>query len=121
MNPPKNRKPELRPRIRILCAGDIALGPGKAELLDHIASTGSLNKAAKLMRISYMKAWLLVQVMNRSFKKPLVRAERGGTAGGGAKLTPTGKTALALYRQMHSACVDATAAPWAEMRGILKK
>ena len=77
----------VRPRIRVLRGSEIVMGPGKAELLTHIAETGSLSQAARHMKMSYMKAWLLVQVMNRSYKKPLVLAERGGTQGGGARLT----------------------------------
>jgi len=108
------------PRIRVLRGKDIAFGPGKAELLGHIDTTRSLNQAAKLMGMSYMKAWLLVQIMNRSFKKPLVRSERGGANGGGAELTPAGKRALALYHEMHRASVEAMKKPWKEMRLLLK-
>jgi len=101
--------PHLRiaPRIRVYRHEDIALGPGKAELLGHLDETGSLSEAARRMKMSYMKAWLLVQVMNRSFRKPLVVAERGGSRGGGATLTESGRRALALYREMEKAGAEA--------------
>jgi len=110
----------LRPRIRIVCGEDIVFGPGKAELLEHMAETRSLNQAAKRMGMSYMKAWLLVGIMNRSYKKPLVKMERGGAKGGGAELTPLGKHMLALYQEMHRAGLAAMAGPWKEMRKFLR-
>ena len=92
----------ILPRIRVVCGRDIALGPGKAELLEHIARTGSLRKAAAAMEMSYMRAWTLVQTMNRCFKKPVVVTTRGGAEGGSATLTETGRAALALYRHMEA-------------------
>lgn len=90
------------PRIRVVFGRDIALGPGKVELLEHIAHAGSLRKAAAAMDMSYMRAWTLVKTMNRCFKKPLVVTTRGGTDGGHALLTDTGKVALDLYRRMEA-------------------
>ena len=94
------RLPALHPRFRIVCGKEIAFGPGKADLLELIAETGSIGKAASRMKMSYMRAWSLVQTMNRCFKKPLVLATHGGEGGGGAELTETGRHILALYRQM---------------------
>lgn len=111
----------LRPRIRIILGEDIALGPGKVELLGHIEQTRSLNQAARLMGMSYMKAWLLVQVMNRSFRKPLVKSERGGVGGGGAELTPAGKRVLELYREMQRVSLEAMEKPWDAMKRLLQR
>jgi molybdate transport system regulatory protein len=93
---------QILPRIRVVNGRNIALGPGKAELLEHIARTGSLRKAAAAMDMSYMRAWTLVQTMNRCFKKPVVITKRGGAEGGAALLTETGETVLALYRRMEA-------------------
>jgi len=93
------------PRIRVVFGRDIALGPGKVELLEHIAQTGSLRKAAAAMDMSYMRAWTLVKTMNRCFKKPVVETTRGGAEGGSATLTATGKAALAVYRRMEAQSV----------------
>ena len=90
------------PRIRVVYGRDVALGPGKAELLEHIAQTGSLRKAAAAMEMSYMRAWTLVQTMNRCFKKPVVVTTRGGAAGGSALVTETGRRVLDLYRHMEA-------------------
>jgi molybdate transport system regulatory protein len=122
MAAPKKRvsEPVLRPRIRILCGDSVAFGPGKAELLEHVAETHSLNQAAKRMGMSYMKAWLLVGIMNRSYKKPLIKMERGGAKGGGAELTALGKRILSLYQQMHRASLEAMEGSWKEIRKSLK-
>src|SRR6266403_1974943 len=90
------------PRIRVVFGRDIALGPGKVELLEHIGRTGSLRKAAAAMDMSYMRAWMLIRTMNRCFKKPVVETMRGGADGGSATLTDTGKAALAVYRRMEA-------------------
>ena len=78
------------------------------ELLEHIAKTGSLRKAAAAMDMSYMRAWTLVQTMNRCFKEPLVVTQRGGADGGGAMVTETGKAAVSLYRRIETQSQRAT-------------
>ena len=110
----------LVPRLRIVSGKKIAFGPGKAELLARIGETGSINQAARRMGMSYMRAWSLVQMMNRSFKQPLVLAAHGGTGGGGAELTETGRAVLSLYRQMERQTTRATQTAWKKMRSRLK-
>jgi molybdate transport system regulatory protein len=99
-----NRSSE--PRVRILSGSAVALGPGKADLLTAIDETGSISAAARQMRMSYRRAWLLVRTMNDCFRSPLVEAEKGGTAGGGARLTPTGREVLAHYQDMVRAAAE---------------
>src|SRR5262245_5104536 len=65
-------KPQLVPRLRVLCGEDVALGPGKVDLLVLIDQTGSIREAAERMGMSYMRAWKLVKTMNACFKEPLV-------------------------------------------------
>jgi len=96
------------PRIRIVFGRDVALGPGKAELLEHIVRTGNLRKAAAAMEMSYMRAWTLVQTMNRCFREPVVVTKRGGAEGGMAIITQTGRAVLALYKQMETQSLEAT-------------
>ncbi len=93
---------QIVPRIRVVRGHDVALGPGKVELLEHIARTGSLRKAAAAMDMSYMRAWTLVQTMNHCFKNPLVVARRGGADGGHATVTEAGKTVAVLYRRIET-------------------
>jgi molybdate transport system regulatory protein len=88
------------PRLRILLGASIAMGPGKADLLDAIAATGSISAAGRRMGMSYRRAWMLVETMNKSFQAPLVHAAKGGTHGGGAALTAEGVDVLKRYRAM---------------------
>jgi molybdate transport system regulatory protein len=113
-------KPSLVPRLRIVAGKDVAFGPGKAELLALVAETGSIGAAAKRMDMSYMRAWSLVQTMNRCFNEPLVIVAHGGQGGGGADLTKTGRRVLTLYRQMERASLRATAGPWQKLRQLLR-
>jgi molybdate transport system regulatory protein len=94
-------------RLRVQIAPGIALGPGKADLLDGIRETGSIAAAGRRMRMSYKRAWQLVDELNRLFALPLVEASKGGSGGGGATLTRTGRDVLARYRRMHAACCAA--------------
>ncbi|NHZ83253.1 LysR family transcriptional regulator [Massilia sp. CCM 8695] len=99
-------------KLRLSRGGEIAMGPGKADLLDAIMRTGSISAAARAMGMSYRRAWLLVDVMNRSFGAALVRSAAGGSQGGGASVTETGMQVLAHYRAMQAAA-SAAAAPHA--------
>jgi len=91
------------PRLRILFGHAIAIGPGKAELLERIAETGSISAAARRMGMSYRRAWLLVETMNACFRAPLVATAKGGAGGGGATLSALGLEVLQRYRQMEQA------------------
>jgi len=109
----------LRPRLRVVSGVEIALGPGKAELLEGVRRTGSLRAAARQQGMSYMRAWKLVRMMNRSFRDPLVEYARGGKSHGGASLTKTGEKVLALYREMERASLRVNAAAWKRLRALL--
>lgn len=98
---------DLKLNLRILLGKEIAFGPGKADLLDAIAEQGSISAAGAHLGMSYLRAWQLVDTMNRCFKQPLVETATGGTRGGGAKLTDYGIDILQRYRAMHSAAAKA--------------
>lgn len=89
--------------LRVTVADDFYLGPGRADLLELIAETGSISAAGKRMDMSYKRAWSLVQALNEGFGAPLVEASRGGSAQGGATLTAAGQEILRLYRHMQQA------------------
>ena len=116
----KQTGPALVPRLRIVQAGKPPFGPGKAELLEYIAATGSISTAAQEIGMSYPRAWSLVKEMNSLFTGPLVTRTRGGGTGGGATLTPLGETVLRLYSQMEVACETATRANWRVLQALLK-
>jgi molybdate transport system regulatory protein len=108
----KPKRKLLLPRLRVMWGNDIAMGPGKVELLRHIQNSGSILKAAKAMNMSYMRAWKLLKTMENCFKHPLVTKSRGGRGGGNAQLTPAGEKALALYEKMENECLNATWKTW---------
>lgn len=100
------RTRDLRPQLRLVHGADIAIGPGKADLLEHIRDTGSISAAGRAMGMSYKRAWLLVSTMNRCFTEPLVAVSRGGSDHGGAALTQNGERVLAAYRRLVDAISD---------------
>ena len=85
-------------RFRVQIKHAVAIGPGKADVLQGIAETGSLAETGRRLGMSYQRVWSLVAAMNLDFVEPLVLKQRGGSAGGGAQLTPTGQRVLATYR-----------------------
>ena len=78
------------------------MGPGKADLLDAIQTYGSISAAAKSMKMSYRRAWELVDLMNQSFQQPLVKTSPGGSHGGGTQVTEQGLFILNTYRNIVS-------------------
>lgn len=98
----KMEPPALKIRIQLYCGAEIAMGPGKADLLDAIAEHGSISAAARTMGMSYRRAWLLVDVMNRCWQKPLVETTPGSAHGGGARVTALGDTVLRQYRNLQN-------------------
>jgi molybdate transport system regulatory protein len=108
-------------RLRVVLERGIAIGPGKADLLEAIAATGSIAAAARGMGMSYKRAWLLVETMNALFRTPLVESVKGGRTGGGARLTPLGEQVLAAYRRMERAATKAAAPELARLRRSLAR
>ena len=106
----------VRPRIRVLLGADIALGPGKVDLLDAIEEAGTLAGAAQHLDMSYMRAWKLVQTMNACFREPLVETTRGGKGHGHAVLTASGKAVRDLYRKMEAEFLAAVEGSWEELK-----
>lgn len=119
MDPPAHA-PTLQLRLRVYCGREPALGPGRAELMARVDGTASIAQAARDMDMSYMKAWKLVQSMNRCFREPLIEVQRGGKSGGAARLTPLGREALELYRCMEAASVAATQPFEAQMARLFR-
>lgn len=105
--------------MRVQCGAEVALGPGKADLLALVGETGSIREAAGRMGMSYMRAWTLIKTMNACFREPVVVAQRGGSRHGGAALTRTGRTALGLYRKLEVQSLRACAGTWRKMRKLL--
>ena len=88
--------------LRVLARRGAAMGPGKAQLVERIAESGSISAAARAMGMSYRRAWQLVEALNRDFREPVVSTAIGGQRGGGARVTPFGRRMVASYRAMET-------------------
>ena len=97
---------KIKSRIWIEIDNKVLLGEGRVRLLKAIETTGSLSKAAKTLKISYKKAWSLVDSVNKSAKKPITISSIGGKGGGGAKLTPYGKSLITAFENINKNCWD---------------
>ena len=99
-----------RLRFRLVIGRDMAISPGKADLLEAIAESGSIAAAGRSMGMSYKRAWYLLDTMNRCFREPLVLVRKGGRHHGGTELTATGKQVLTLFRAIEKRAIAANAA-----------
>ena len=108
-------------KLQIACGDALALGPGKADLLDAIGAHGSISAAGRALGMSYRRAWLLVDEMNRCFDPPVVETLRGGGLERGARVTETGVAVLAAYREMETeAAMIADRPAYARLRASLR-
>lgn len=107
-------------RLRVVFADGSMIGPGKADLLELIAETGSISAAGRRLGMSYKRAWTLVETMNTIFREPLVTRTRGGVTGGGAVLTAAGRRALEHYRRLQNLAGAAGAEEIEALAGMLK-
>lgn len=117
--PSSKPSPRLSLRLRLHLGEAIAMGPGKADLLEAIRDTGSIAAAGRALDMSYRRAWQLVDTMNRCFRESLVRTERGGARRGGAVLTPFGDETLARYRALEAAGQEAISRDCAPLIALL--
>ena len=96
-------------RLRIDIGPDCSIGPGKIALLEQIERSGSLSKAARILKMSYRRAWLLLEDLNRTLGQPVTTASIGGAGGGGARITPFGRHVVATFREIENAAMGAAA------------
>lgn len=108
-------------KLQIACGDALALGPGKADLLDAIETHGSISAAGRALGMSYRRAWLLVDEMNRCFDPPVVETLRGGGLERGARITDTGILVLQAYREMEAEAATIADRPaYARLRASLR-
>jgi molybdate transport system regulatory protein len=115
----KSETPSIR--LRIDLSPDSALGPGKIALLEHIEATGSLSQAARELGMSYRRAWLLLDDLNRMFTDPATTTSVGGSGGGGARLTDLGRAIIKTYREIEDAAQKAASARIAWLASCRRK
>lgn len=101
--------------LRIELGDHEAVGHGKIRLLELIGELGSISAAGRAMGMSYRRAWLLIDSVNKCFKQAAVHSSPGGTGGGGATLTPFGRTLIRHFRKMEKAAGAAAAAELAAL------
>jgi len=104
--------------IRIDFDDGSGLGPGKVQLLELVARTGSIRKAAAELGMSYRKAWLLLQALRETFGTPLVETISGGKSGGGTSLTTAGREVVSRYRRLERVAGKAAAA---DLKALTRK
>jgi len=101
--PAKPARTDHRLSIRLDLASGARIGPGKIALLEQIGRTGSISAAGRALRMSYRRAWELVEDLNRSLGRPAVTTAAGGAGGGGASLTAAGEAVVREYRAIEAA------------------
>ncbi|HEX3603404.1 MAG TPA: hypothetical protein VHU43_04880 [Steroidobacteraceae bacterium] len=85
-------------RIRIDFSDNVNLGPGKVALLEAIKATGSISDAARSLRMSYRRAWMLINNLKQGFSEAVTQSSTGGKGGGGARVTPFGMSLIKQFR-----------------------
>jgi molybdate transport system regulatory protein len=116
----ENVPPEVRFRMRIRKGEHIAVGPGKIALLEAVREQGSISAAARSLGMSYRRAWLLIDELNKSLKSPATISEQGGQSGGGCVLTPVGEDIVRLYRDVERIAGGACAQQIDALTSMLK-
>ncbi|MGI9302964.1 MAG: winged helix-turn-helix domain-containing protein [Gammaproteobacteria bacterium] len=106
--PRRNAAPASVVRPRVYINPELTLGPGKIDLLRAVGASGSISGAARELGMSYKRAWLLIETLNRGFGQPVTATARGGKGGGGAGLTKLGETLIKEYDAIEAACTAAT-------------
>lgn len=110
-----------RIKVQVYLDDEIALGPGKRQLLELIEHHGSISAAARAMGVSYRRAWMMVDTMNRCFREPLVQAGKGGAHGGGATLTPFGQAIRERFAALEANLAATAAEDLAHLRKLLRR
>lgn len=111
---------QSRFRLRIGDDPDMALGPGKIALLEAIEETGSISAAGRKLGMSYRRAWLLVDALNRTFNRPVITTATGGKEGGGTALTATGADVVRRYRKIEAMATAATAKEISALQKLMR-
>jgi molybdate transport system regulatory protein len=94
-------------RLRVDIGPDCSIGPGKIALLEQIERSGSLSKAARILKMSYRRAWLLLEDLNQTLGQRVTTASVGGAGGGGAQITPFGRHVAAAFREIERVAASA--------------
>jgi molybdate transport system regulatory protein len=111
---------DLRITLKLDAGAIGGLGPGKVRLLELIEEHGSISAAGRSLGMSYRRAWLIVNSLNRMCTEPVVVRQVGGVHGGGAVLAPSGRELVRCYRRMQKKAAAAVSAELRQVGGLLK-
>jgi molybdate transport system regulatory protein len=106
--------------IKIYFGNRGQIGPGKIRLLQSIAGQRSITAAARAMGMSYRRAWLLVDQMNKTFGQPVVQTHTGGNARGGAQLTPLGEEIVVRYLELSEQAQSQSVGKLGELAALIQ-
>lgn len=101
----------LKLKLQLVCGDGFAIGPGKADILEAIDREGSISAAGRALGMSYRRAWLLVDEMNRCFREKVIETQKGGSTEQGARLTDLGRLVLEAYRSLEEQSAGLTDDP----------
>ncbi|MGU7782222.1 winged helix-turn-helix domain-containing protein [Burkholderia sp. PU8-34] len=118
---PEIDAPQVSFRMRIRMGDTVALGPGKVSLLEAVREHGSISAAARSLGMSYRRAWLLIDELNRSLTSPATVSEQGGHSGGGCTLTPVGEEIVRVYREIERQAQAHCAKQIAVLAGLMQR
>ena len=118
---PRRPPPVVRLRLRVSVGEVVAIGPGKVSLLEAVAEHGSISAAARSIEMSYRRAWMLLDELNRSLKRPAIETAQGGERGGGARLTPTGEAIIRHYREAEQVALAAGRPHLIKLMALMRK
>lgn len=114
-------EPKVQFRMRVYRDHSIAIGPGRIALLEAIDQAGSISGAARQLKMSYRRAWLLVNDTNNALNQPAVSSSEGGVSGGGSRLTETGHALIQLYRRIEHEAAQATRADISALTALIAR
>jgi molybdate transport system regulatory protein len=115
----KNPHPMIvRPRVYL--GREIEIGPGKIDLLRAVGEGRSITAAARTLGMTYKRAWLLIDTLNRGFGRPVVETATGGRGGGGARLTGLGSELVRRYEALEARVNEAARSELAALRRLAR-
>lgn len=110
----------FRLSVRVDFGREARVGPGKIALVEAVARTGSISAAGRALGMSYRRAWMLLDALNRMFDEPVVTASAGGAQGGGAQVTAFGLALVEAYRGLEAECAATGERRFAAFKGRLR-
>jgi molybdate transport system regulatory protein len=82
---------------------NIIIGEGRMKILEHIENSGSINQAAKMMKMSYKAVWSKIKYTEKHLNAKIIHSDKKT----GSHLTREGRTLLEKYHLLKKECVTA--------------